>query len=306
MGFETTKNKSTKNDVNTDSTRHADISMDENADILLGAIRYLKEFRGKTFVVKFSGNVLNSSEIMWTLIKDIALIHSVGINIVVVHGSGNKINEMMDTSGLKPEFVNGLRVTDEKTLGIVIGALHDTNDQIVGLLNDAGEVAVGISGISGNLLKAKIIDPSLKLVGKIERINTELLDLFISNRYIPVIFPIGFDDEGRKLNINADTVAGKIASVLNAEKLIMVTSVKGILREYPDEKSIIKKLTLEDADNLLHEDFIKTGMTPKLKACIMAVRNGVHRTHIIGTGDHSILRELLTEEGTGTMIYKTQ
>lgn len=249
--------------------------------------------------------------------QDIVLLRFVGINPVVVHGGGPEIDAAMRKMGKKPEFIHGLRVTDEETMEIVKMILvGKINGDIVSKLGKYGGKAIGLSGKSGHLIKAKkkkgyIIKDNKKVevdlgkVGEVEKINTELIDILLEKKYIPVISPIGIDDKGEIFNLNADMVAGDIAAAIGAKKLIMITDVDGIMGNIEDPSTLFKKLTISEAEELIKEGVISGGMIPKVEACINALKKGVESVHIInGKIPHSILLEIFTEEGIGTMIVK--
>ena len=274
-------------------------------DDLEKALYYVRKFHDKIFVVKFSGEVLADEGIMDLVVSDlITLKYEAGINVVVVHGGGKRITSIMDKFGLKPRFIDGLRVTDEDTLAVVQAVLSDFNQRIVWNINQKGGKAVGISAVSGNLFTARKMHPDLGFVGSIEKVDDELIALFTRNGYIPVIYTIGADKEGTLLNINADHGASELACCLRAEKLIILTPVRGVLRNQNDENSLIPTLTLSEAKSILEASFITEGMKPKIESCIAAVENGVKSAHIIGLKTHAILQEVLTEKGSGTMIRR--
>jgi acetylglutamate kinase len=269
------------------------------------ALEYAKRFRDAFFLIKFSGEVLADEGIMDSVISDlITLKYDAGINVVVVHGAGKRISATMDQFGLKAEFIDGLRVTDEETLKVVQAVLSDFNQRIVWSINKRGGKAVGISGVSGDLFAARKIHPDLGFVGSIEKVGGELAKLFTQNGYIPVIYPIGSDEQGTLFNINADHVASELACGLKAEKIILLTTVNGVLRNRDDEGSLIPTMTLSEAKSILEGSFVNAGMKPKIKSCITAVEHGVKSAHIIGLKRHAILREIFTEEGVGTMITR--
>ena len=274
-------------------------------DDLEKALYYAKKFHEKVFVVKFSGEVLADEGIMDLVLSDlITLKYEAGINVVVVHGGSKKISSLMDKFGLNAKFIDGLRVTDEDTLEIVQAVLSDFNQKIVWNINRKGGKAVGISAVSGNLFTARKMHPDLGFVGSIEKVDGELITLFTRNGYIPVIYPIGADAEGTLLNINADHGASELACSLKADKLILLSPVRGVLRNINDEGSLIPILTLSEAKSIMKESFITEGMKPKIESCIAAVEYGVKSAHIIGLKTHAILQEVLTEEGSGTMITR--
>jgi len=274
-------------------------------DDLEKALYYAKKFHEKVFVVKFSGEVLADEGIMDLVLSDlITLKYEAGINVVVVHGGSKKISSLMDKFGLNAKFIDGLRVTDEDTLEIVQAVLSDFNQKIVWNINRRGGKAVGISAVSGNLFTARKMHPDLGFVGSIEKVDGELITLFTRNGYIPVIYPIGADAEGTLLNINADHGASELACSLKADKLILLSPVRGVLRNINDEDSLIPILTLSEAKSIMKESFITEGMKPKIESCIAAVEYGVKSAHIIGLKTHAILQEVLTDEGSGTMITR--
>ena len=274
-------------------------------DDLEKALYYAKKFHEKVFVVKFSGEVLADEGIMDLVLSDlITLKYEAGINVVVVHGGSKKISSLMDKFGLNAKFIDGLRVTDEDTLEIVQAVLSDFNQKIVWNINRKGGKAVGISAVSGNLFTARKMHPDLGFVGSIEKVDAELITLFTRKGYIPVIYPIGADAEGTLLNINADHGASELACSLKADKLILLSPVRGVLRNINDEGSLIPTLTLSEAKSIMKESFITEGMKPKIESCIAAVEYGVKSAHIIGLKTHAILQEVLTEEGSGTMITR--
>jgi len=261
---------------------------------LIEAIEYIKKFRGQVFIVKFSGEIVGDDKVLDSAARDLILLNEMGIHLVVMHGAGNLISSNMKKFGLKPRFVKGERVTDEKTLDIVIECLQHVNDRIVGKINKYDKRAIGVTGVF--VAKKR---KSLGLVGNIEEINTEFLHSIIEKGHIPVILPIGEDKEGNSLNINADIAAGELAKVLNATKLIILTNVDGILNK---NGKLIKTLNISEAKKLIKSEEITGGMIPKLDACIKALSRGVKRAHIIKASEHAILGEILTKEGTGTMI----
>jgi len=285
--------------------------------ILVEALPYIKEFYGSSMVIKIGGNILINDEILENIIRDILLLYFTGIKPVVVHGGGPEISEKMEKFGIKPKFVDGLRITDERTLEIVEMVLDGKiNSKIVSSFIKNGGKAVGISCKDGLLIVArkkmvkkrsgeKEITIDLGLVGEAEYVNPDLLEVLLNNGYIPVVSPIAADLNGNTYNLNADIVAGTLAGAIKAKKLIILTNVSGILKDIKDEKSVISKLTLSELEKLLNEGIIKGGMIPKAEAAIIALKNGVEKVHIInGMIDHSILLELFTDKGIGTMIVK--
>ncbi len=291
--------------------------MMEKAKILLEALPYIQKFHDKVFVIKYGGHAMIDKNIKnWTA-QDIVLLKYVGIKPVIVHGGGPEINKAMEKMGKKPEFIHGLRVTDEETLDIVEMVLTGKiNGEIVSKITKYGGKAVGLSGKSGRIIVAKKkkkkiktdsgeIEVDLGRVGETVEVNTELIEILINNDYIPVISPIGLDTNGEAYNMNADTVAGDIAGALKAEKLIMITDVDGIMDDVNDKSTLYKKLTVDELRNLLDKGKIKGGMIPKAESAIYAIEHGVKSVHIInGKIPHALLLEIFTEEGIGTMITK--
>lgn len=281
--------------------------MEEKTSVLLEALPYIQRFHGKVLVIKLSGGLIEEEEIRNTIYQDLVLLSYVGMKPVVIHGGGSEVSKEMKKEGKTPEFIEGLRVTDEETIEILHKSLGGKiNKEIVLGLEKNGGLALGISGIDGNLVQAKKIGgEELGFVGEIEKINPELINYLTEKDYIPVIAPIGTDQNGNSLNLNADTVAAELASALNAEKLILLTDVPGVLEDPEDEDTLISKLSVKEAEELIESEKITEGMIPKVKACINSTNSGVNRTHIIdGSKSHTLLLELLTESGIGTMIER--
>ncbi|AAM25626.1 MULTISPECIES: acetylglutamate kinase [Caldanaerobacter] len=278
------------------------------AHILVEALPYIKKFSGKTVVIKYGGSAMLDCNLKKMVMQDVVLMKFVGLNPVIVHGGGPEISSFLKKLGIESKFVNGLRVTDEKTAEIVEMVLvGKINKEIVSMINELGGMAVGISGKDGKLLKAEkdLSNGDLGYVGKIVEVNIEVIEMLIDRGYIPVIAPVSFGDDGKTYNVNADTAAGKIAEALKAEKLILLTDVEGVLENVEDKTSLISRMDLEHAKKLMDSGRINGGMIPKLKCCIKAVENGVKRAHIIdGRLTHSLLLEIFTDEGIGTMIGK--
>ncbi len=282
--------------------------MRESTSVLLEALPYIQRFHGKVLVTKISGSLIEDEEIRNSIYRDLVLLNFVGMKPVVVHGGGSEISREMRKEGKKPEFRGGLRVTDEETIEILHKSLGGKiNKGIVLGIEKNGGLALGISGIDGNLVQAKKIesDKDLGYVGEVEKINPDIIEYLIDEDYIPVIAPIGADREGTSLNLNADTVAAELAASLNAEKLILLTTVPGVLRDPEDDESLISKMSLGEAREIVEKSNVTEGMIPKIKACITCIEGGVERGHIIdGTTPHTLLLELLTESGIGTMIER--
>ena len=277
----------------------------QRVSILSEALPYIQKFSGRKIVIKYGGSVMLKKELREAVFRDVALLSSVGVRPVIIHGGGPEINTWLKKLNIEPNFKSGLRVTDEKTMEIVEMVLMGrVNKQIVRGINKTGSLAVGISGLDGNLILARQLDnDSHGFVGDISKINVDILDPLIAKGYIPIISSIGSTSKGISLNINADYVAGEISAALNAEKLILLTDTPGILRDLNDEKTLIEKMNLKEARKLIAQDIIKDGMRPKIECCIRALAQGVKAGHIIdGRIEHSILLEIFTNSGIGTMI----
>ena len=284
------------------------------AEILVDALPYIRNFSGKTFVIKYGGAAQTKNELKEFFAKDIVMMNFIGIRTVIVHGGGPKISSIMEKMGKKPEFVHGQRITDQETMDIVEMVLVGTvNKEIVGLINRHGGNAVGLSGKDDNLInaekyylneeKAKHTPPEIidiGLVGKVKTINSELIVSLSHNSFIPVIAPTGIGDAGETYNINADVVAGEIAAALQAEKLLLLTDVPGVLDK---NKKLINTMTNKEALKLINDGIVEGGMFPKIKCCLKALKGGVKKTHIIdGRLKHAILLEIFTDKGIGTEI----
>ncbi len=280
------------------------LRMGEISKTLIEALPYIQQLYGKTIVVKFGGNVSSSQEKLDNVAKDIVLLKLVGMEPVIVHGGGDEISRFMKKLRKEPTFVDGLRVTDEETMEIVEMVLvGKVNTSIVSALEKQGGRSVGLSGKDGKLIQARIKNPKLGRVGIIESLNNEVVDELSKAGFIPVIAPIGMDAEGRSLNINADTLAGELAANLQAEKYLILTDVQGIMRDPEDPSTLISRFSLGEAKQLIERKVITGGMLPKVESCIRALEGGVHRGHILnGDTSHSLVLELLTDKGIGTMI----
>lgn len=280
------------------------LRMGEISKTLIEALPYIQQLYGKTIVVKFGGNVSSSQEKLDNVAKDIVLLKLVGMEPVIVHGGGDEISRFMKKLRKEPTFVDGLRVTDEETMEIVEMVLvGKVNTSIVSALEKQGGRSVGLSGKDGKLIQARIKNPKLGRVGIIESLNTEVVDELSKAGFIPVIAPIGMDAEGRSLNINADTLAGELAANLQAEKYLILTDIQGIMRDPEDPSTLISRFSLGEATELIERKGITGGMLPKVESCIRALEGGVHRGHILnGDTSHSLVLELLTDKGIGTMI----
>lgn len=282
----------------------------KKAYVLIEALPYFKKYYGKTFVIKYGGSIMTDEKLKKNLIEDITLLKYVGINPVIVHGGGPAINETLNQLDIKSQFINGLRVTDKKTMEVVEMVLAaKINKEIVAMINQMRGEAVGISGKDAGLIRAgkKLTEDNIDLgyVGDVESINPKIVNGLIEDGYIPVIAPVGVDDNGDSYNINADTVAGKLAVALNAEKLIFLTDVDGIRFDAEDESTRVSSLTIEEIKDWIEKEKIQGGMLPKVESCMEAVSNGVVRTHILnGLVPHPLLLEIFTDQGVGTMILK--
>lgn len=284
------------------------VNADYKAEILVQALPYIQEYSGKTIVVKYGGNAMISDELRKSVINDIILMKCVGFNPVVVHGGGPYISSFLEKLNIKSKFINGLRYTGEDTIDIVQMVLSGSvNKDLVSLIGKYGGKAIGLCGIDGGLIKAKKLNNEVDLgyVGEITSIDIEPLKMALDSGYIPVVgsIAIGENDEN-VYNINADTCASKIASALKAEKLILLTDVPGVLTNPKNSNTIISKLRLHEIPKLYSDNIIKGGMIPKIECCVEAVRMGVTKAHILdGRIPHSLLLELFSNEGIGTMIY---
>ena len=277
----------------------------QRVSILSEALPYIQSFKGRKIVIKFGGSIMEDEKLKKAFFRDIALLSSVGVCPVVIHGGGPEINSWLNKLKISPKFENGLRVTDHKTMDIVEMVLMGrVNKQIVRGINYTGSLAVGISGLDGNLIQSRELgDGSHGLVGEVSKINPELLDPLISKGYIPVISSIGSTVKGISHNINADFVAGEIAASINAEKLILLTDTPGILKKRDNKNSLVKQINLKEARELIQKEIVTEGMLPKTECCIRALAQGVKAAHIIdGRIEHSLLLEVFTNSGIGTMI----
>ena len=276
----------------------------QRARVLTQALPYIRKYSGKIVVVKYGGNAMVNAELKHQVMEDIVLLWLIGIRVVLVHGGGPEINELMDRLGKKPEFVDGLRVTDRETVDIVQMVLAGkVNKGLVTLLERNGGNAVGLSGMDGKLIEAKMKNAALGYVGSITKINIQPVMDLLEKGYIPVISTIGCDSEGNAYNINGDTAAAWIAGALGAERLIMMTDIAGILRDPKDPATLIPALTIPEATELFRQNVISGGMIPKVECCIDAIHMGVKKVIIMdGRVPHAILMELLTDEGAGTMV----
>ena len=277
----------------------------ERAQVLAEALPYIQTYYGKTVVVKYGGNAMISEALRQAVISDIILLHLVGIRVVVVHGGGPEISEMLKKLGHESRFVDGLRYTDAETMDVVQSVLcGKVNKNLVAQLNRLGGQAIGLCGMDGQLFQAEQLDEKYGLVGKITGVNPEPVENALLSGYIPVVSTVAQGvDADTAYNINADIAAAQIAAAMGAEKLVLMTDVRGLLRNREDENSLISVVQVSEVAHLKHQGIITGGMIPKIDCCVEAVRRGVRRTHIIdGRIPHSILIEMLTDEGIGTMF----
>ena len=283
------------------------ISNADRAQVLIQALPYIQKYSGQTIVVKYGGNAMVTPELKDAVMSDIVLMQLVGVNVVLVHGGGPEISEMLKKTGKESRFANGLRVTDKETIDIVQMVLAGkVNKSLVQLLEQHGGKAMGLCGLDGRMLMAEKLIPSedLGYVGEITEVNTEVIEDTIHNGYIPILATVAGGYNGDVFNINADLAAAQIAAKLGAAKLILMTDIRGLLRDKDDEETLIPVVNVSDVPSLKREGIISGGMIPKIDCCVEAVRRGVKRAHIIdGRIAHSILIELFSDEGLGTMFY---
>ena len=276
----------------------------QRAEILTQALPYIQKYYDKIIVVKYGGNAMINDELKEAVMGDIVLLSLIGIKVVLVHGGGPEISEMLGKIGKKSEFIDGLRVTDQETMEIVQMVLSGkVNKNLVNLLQSKGGNAIGLCGIDGHMIKAKKVDEKLGFAGEITDVNVAPIMDVLEKGYIPVISTVGYDTEGNTYNVNADTAASRIAGALKAESLISMTDIVGLCRDKDDPSTLISKVHVSDAPKLVRDGVISGGMIPKVNCCIEAIRRGVHKVFIIdGRIPHSILIEILTDAGIGTMF----
>ncbi|MBQ9933568.1 MAG: acetylglutamate kinase [Ruminiclostridium sp.] len=279
----------------------------ERSTALVEALPYIQKYYGKTVVIKYGGNAMISEELRTAVISDIILLHLVGVQVVVVHGGGPEIGQMLEKIGKKSHFVDGLRYTDEETMDIVQQILcGKVNKNLVSLINNLGGKAIGLCGLDGALFQAKQLDEKYGLVGKIVKVLPDVVNDALEKGYIPVVSTVALGiDSDTAYNINADTAAGELAAALKAEKLILLTDVRGVLQDPKDPSTLIPQIRLSEVPGLMASGVIGGGMIPKIQCCVDALESGVHRTHILdGRIPHSILTEMLSHKGIGTMIWE--
>lgn len=283
---------------------NSDFSNAQRAEVLTQALPYIKRYNGKIVVVKYGGNAMINEQLKQQVMEDIVLLWLIGIKIVLVHGGGPEISDLMGRLGKKAEFVDGLRVTDKETADIVQMVLAGkVNKTLVNLLEMKGGCAMGISGMDGHLIEAEIKDERLGYVGRITSVNITPINDLLEKGYIPVVSTVGCDRQGNNYNINGDTAAAFISGALKAERLIMMTDIAGILRDRNDPSTLIPDVDISEAEKLKEQGVVSGGMVPKVDCCIEALKKGVKNVVIMdGRVPHSILMEILTDEGAGTMV----
>ena len=280
------------------------ISNAQRAKVLVNALPYIQEYTGKVVVIKYGGNAMINEKLKDSVMKDIVLLSLIGVKVVLVHGGGPEITDMLSKIGKESRFIDGLRVTDKETVDVVQMVLAGKiNKTLVNLIENKGGSAIGLSGIDGHMIQAETKDPQLGYVGNITNVNVQPILDVIDKGYIPVVSTVGCDNAGNIYNINADTAAAKIAGELGAESLISMTDISGILKDKTDADTLIPEIRTSDAPKLIEDGIIEGGMIPKVECCINAIKWGVNRVFIIdGRIPHAILIEMLTNEGIGTMF----
>ncbi len=281
-----------------------EIDYDTRANVMIEALPYLQEYNGKVVVVKYGGNAMTNDYLKQAVMRDIVMLSIVGIKVVLVHGGGPEINAMLNKVGKQSQFVNGLRYTDEETIEIVQMVLAGkVNKDLVSMLQNHSGKAVGLCGLDGGMIEAKMMSEDMGYVGEITKVNPEIIFNALDNGYIPVVSTVGRGEDGTVFNINADTAAARIAAEMKASNLILLTDIKGLLEDKDDENTLIRTLGVSEVPYLKKQGIISGGMIPKIDCCVEAVRRGVKKANIIdGRIPHSILIELLTDIGAGTMI----
>jgi len=279
----------------------------KKADVLIEALPYIKRFRGTKFVIKYGGSAILNEQSRKSVFSDIVFMNYVGIKVILIHGGGTLIQERMKEKGKVAKYVDGLRVTDKETMGIVKQTLANLNKELVKQLRELGAEAKGFAPEKDTFIKARKLSlegEELGYVGEVESINVSALNKILTGS-LPIIYPVGFDSQDELYNINADEVASEVASSLTAEKLILLTNVRGIMRDAEKEETLMPSLHIDDVENLINDGVISEGMIPKVKACVKAVKAGVKKVHIIDAKvPHSLLLEIFTDEGIGTEIVK--
>lgn len=285
-------------------------SVMQKAQVLIEALPYIQKFNRKIIVVKYGGSAMSNEELQKNVIKDVTLLKLVGFKPIIVHGGGKEISKWVEKVGKKPEFVNGLRVTDDETMEIAEMVLGRVNKNLVRMVGELGVKAVGISGKDGSLLKVvkKLSEgKDIGYVGDIKEVDPQIIFDILENDFLPIIAPIGLDDEFNTYNINADDAACAIAKAVGADKLVFLTDIEGLYKDINDKSSFISRLTADEADKLIDAGFIGGGMLPKLNNCTSAIKNGVNNVHILdGRIPHCLLLEIFTKSGVGTQIMENE
>ncbi len=281
------------------------LSNEMKAEVLVQALPYIKKYTGRVMVVKYGGNAMINEELKEAVMGDIVLLAQIGVKVVLVHGGGPEISSTLKKMNIPSEFVGGLRKTDKQTVDVVQMVLAGkVNKDLVNLLETIGGKAMGVCGIDGHMIEAQPVNSELGYVGDITNVNVDPINDLLNAGYIPVVSTVGYDKSGNVYNINADTVAARIAGEMKAACLINMTDIKGILRDKDDEDSLISAINVSEAPQLVREGIISGGMIPKVQCCVEAIRRGVKQVFIIdGRVPHSILVEILSDEGIGTMFY---
>ena len=280
----------------------------QRAETIVHALPYIQKYYNKVVVIKYGGNAMINEELKQDVMNDIVLLSLIGVKVVLVHGGGPEINDMLKKIGKKSEFKNGLRVTDRDTIEAVLMVLAGkVNKSLVNLIECTGGKAVGLCGLDGHMIEAEVLDESLGYVGKITKVNVEPITDLLDKGYIPVVSTVGCDSDGNIYNINADTAAAQIAGEMKAESLISMTDICGILLDKDDPSTLVTNINMEKARELMESGVIQGGMIPKVECCLDAIRLGVNRVFILdGTKPHAILMEMLTDEGVGTMFVREE
>ena len=277
------------------------------AEVLVEALPWINKMNGKTFVVKYGGAAMEDMDLCREVIKDLVLMHLIGVRLVLVHGGGKAINSLMKRLNVPVQFKDGLRVTDDAAMDVVQMALvGNVNHMLVSQINAYGELAAGLSGTDGRTFECTPVDPALGRVGKVEKVNTKLVTEILDDGYIPVIATVGWGPDG-SFNVNADLAAAAMAKALKADKLVYLSDVDGLFRDFSDKESLIGRMTLDEMHNLIDSGTLESGMIPKVSSAADALENGVRRVHFLnGTTPHSLLLEFLTNSGIGTMFLKEE
>ncbi|MCH5165913.1 MAG: acetylglutamate kinase [Clostridiales bacterium] len=278
----------------------------ERAAIICEALPYIRKYTGKTIVIKYGGNAMNDEAVTTTILQDIAALKIVGVNPILVHGGGPEINKLLGRLGIEPQFKNGMRVTDKQTMEVAQMILcGKINKNIVGELNSMGVKAIGLCGKDSQLIKAETLDAELGYVGKITEINAKLLEILAKDEFIPVIASIATDDNGNSYNVNADVAAAAIGAAMHAEKLLFLSDIDGIMANKDKAETLIDRISVSELRKMIESGAISGGMVPKANSCIDAIERGINSVFVLnGTLPHSILLELFTDSGVGTMIEK--